>query len=155
MRVYLLRHGDASTEYPEPNPALSERGQADITRIANVLAQQPLAIKYVFHSGIERAKQTAEIVVQAIAFKGEVEVFEEMQPYDAIDALASLLNQADEDILVVGHMPYLAHLLARMVTSNEQLDLLRFSKGMLVCLKRIESSNMWLIEWCFSPRLHF
>lgn len=154
MRVYLIRHGEATpekadnTDYP-----LSEKGKEDIRHIATFLAKQPLEIKHIFHSGILRAKETAEMIAKKINFNGEIEVYTEMQPYDSISTLASMVNQASEDIIIVGHMPFLGLLLSKLVTGDEHQDVLYLHKGTTVCLERIEHSTTWLIEWCITPEV--
>lgn len=154
MRVYLIRHGEATPEKADNSDyPLSEKGKEDILHIANFLAKQPLAVRHIFNSGILRAKETSEIIANAIQFKGEIEIYTEMQPYDSISSLASLVNQATEDMIIVGHMPFLGLLLSKLVTGDEHQDVLYLHKGTTVCLERIEHSTTWLIEWCITPEV--
>lgn len=68
MKLYCVRHGQAeSTALSDKQRALTEKGQADIEKIAAVLAQRHVAVAHVMHSEKQRAKQTAKILAQAVA----------------------------------------------------------------------------------------
>jgi len=60
MHVYLVRHGDAKSEEVDPERPLSDRGWAEVERVAKHVGQLRLPLAEIRHSGKLRARQTAE-----------------------------------------------------------------------------------------------
>jgi phosphohistidine phosphatase len=105
----------------------------------------------VIHSGKLRARQTAELLAEAIAPGLEVETSGLLNPNDNPKAFDWQSESWDQDTLVVSHQPFLGKLVAHLVADNENLPLVAFQPGSMVCLER--SEGHWQIDWMVRPEL--
>ena len=62
MELYLMQHGEARAKEEDPDRPLTDAGQATVERVAQRAAGLGLRVDAIYHSGILRARQTAEIV---------------------------------------------------------------------------------------------
>lgn len=152
MKVYLIRHGEAVEKRINPQSPLSEQGEAMAARLGRFLASLQIKPGFLIHSGKLRAQQTAEIIAKAIHFEGTLETQSGLEPMAPVSFVASQLNQADEDLMLVGHMPFMGKLTAKLITGAEGYDIVAFQTATAVCLERIERAS-WVIQWVLSPRL--
>lgn len=114
MLLYLMRHGQAGhSESGEDAPrALTVKGRKQTRRVAEAWAEKHEgAPPKVFVSGLVRAVQTAEILVEQLLID-EVEIREAL-PYPPSEAyLQAILDEvsaSETSILVVGHEPVMSH----------------------------------------------
>ena len=135
MILVLMRHGIAEelgevTRSPgEPLPtdrdrALTELGKRRVRRAAIGLKKIGVRASIVVHSGLVRARQTAELAAAVIAPRGS-----------ALVETAALVPEADPDtfcrllaswrehaaLLAVGHLPHLDSLVARLCGAPDRL----------------------------------
>lgn len=148
MKIYLMRHGDYNKLHPQD---LSELGKMEIEKIGSFLRHKDLGIREIYHSEKLRAQESAQLIAQVIQFKGAVSIKEGLQPMDDIDAMAYELNQAKENKMLVGHMPFLGKLVSKLLTGEEGFDLIAFNTGSMVCLERTEETYHWVIKWMVDP----
>ena len=66
MKLYLMQHGEARPEQDDPARPLTDRGRAEVKRVARAAGRLDLGIAQVVHSGKLRARQTAEIVAACL-----------------------------------------------------------------------------------------
>ena len=57
-----------------------------------------------------------------------------------------------EDTLVVGHLPFMARLVSRLVTGEMERECVRYTPGSIVCLER-EAPEQWVLAWMLRPEL--
>ncbi len=62
MHLYLVQHGDALPKDLDPGRPLSDKGLADIGRLADWLGERGVKVTEILHSGKTRARQTAELL---------------------------------------------------------------------------------------------
>lgn len=152
MRLYLMQHGKAKPKQEDSDPSLTDEGRSEVRRVADFLARtaamQRLHIK---HSGKTRALQTAETL--AGAFEGAtVEEVEELAPLHDPTPWAERLDGADDGIVLVGHLPYLARLTSLLITGDQDRRVVQFSNAGMVCLERGED-DQWTLLWSVVPQL--
>lgn len=118
MHLYLMRHGEAGIEIgvTDSQRSLTLLGEKQAQQQADYLAQQKMSIQQIYHSDYLRAQQTAEIVGHSLN-NTKVEAHTGLRPQDSIDSLVLEINTWQNNILLVGHLPYLA-LLALELTDN-------------------------------------
>jgi phosphohistidine phosphatase len=107
--IYLVRHGDTVPEERDPKRPLSEKGRAEVEATAKKLKKEGAKVEEIWHSTKLRAKQTAEIVAQILGVKKIYEK-EGLTPFDNPAPVAELLKTTNKNILIAGHMPFLAEL---------------------------------------------
>ena len=82
---------------------------------------------------------------ETIAPKAEVKAFRQLDPNDPIEAILKRLEEEDRDFMIVGHLPFLDHLVGQLLVSDEKIKLIHFEKGKTVCL--MKSNGNWVIDW--------
>lgn len=152
MNIYLIQHGLALTEDIDPQRPLSERGREDITRLAVFLQTLGLEVKTIFHSGKKRAEQTAELLADKIIPGQSIRARSDINPNDSLDSLLNDIHNWTEDVLLVGHLPYLGKLVSRLVVGDEAKNIVTFNPGTAVCLKNVDKTS-WQITWTLPPTL--
>jgi phosphohistidine phosphatase len=152
MRLYLVQHGEALSKDVDPERALSDTGQAAVARLAAFLEGR-VRVSAVVHSGKTRARQTAELLAAVLAPGLPVEAVSGINPNDAIEPFMPQITAAGKDTLVVGHLPFMTKLVARLVTGSEEDVVVAYQPGSMVCLESEGGSNNWQIQWMMRPEL--
>jgi phosphohistidine phosphatase len=150
MNLYLVRHATAKSEFEDPLRGLSGEGRADIEAVAEIVARSGAAPARILQSGKKRASETAEVLARHIGFDGAVEVVEGLDPMDLTDTWLEHVDASDEDLMLVGHMPYMGKLAAQLTTGNKERDFLEFKTATVLCLKR-GGRGAWYIGWMVTP----
>lgn len=135
-QLYLTRHAHKADAGKDPK--LSACGQAQAVALATLLA--PTAIKALYHTPFQRTKQTAE----AMLTQGR-----SLYSYPAADiaALATQLQQQQQNALVVGHSNTIPQL-AALLSAEPQAELteqdygaiyqLQFDGGRFISLTKLQ-----------------
>jgi phosphohistidine phosphatase len=152
MKLYLVQHGEACAKDVDPDRPLTDRGLADIDRLAEFLKQAGIRVERVLHSGKLRAAQTAEHLVNTVAPGVELESSGIINPNDNPKAFDWQSDSWDRDTLVVGHLPFMAKLVSHLVVEDENRLITAYQPGSIVCLER-EDGTHWQINWMIRPEL--
>lgn len=152
MRLYLVQHGEALPKEVDPERRLSDKGREDAERLAELLGARGIRVARVLHSGKTRARQTAQILAAALAPETAVSARSGLDPNDATEAFAGEIEAWREDVLVVGHLPFMDRLVARLIGGREEAPIVAYRQGAMVCLERTESGG-WVIAWMLRPEL--
>jgi phosphohistidine phosphatase len=150
MRLYLVQHGEAVAEDVDPARPLSETGRADVAKMARFLAAGGLRVAQVLHSGKLRAEQTAVLLAAAVAPGMTPVTRAGLNPKDPTDEIARAVSTWDRDAMLVGHLPFMAKLVSRLVAGREDAGVAAFHPGSVVCLERTEQQR-WVIAWMVRP----
>ncbi len=149
MKVYLIRHGDAVSSDVDPQRPLSEQGRADIRKIASYIKPLGITVEHVWHSGKRRAEQTAEILAKSVSVMKDCAAHNHLRPNDDITIIVEELEAYNTDIMLVGHLPFMAYLASLLVVGR---DTISFDAGTIICLSS-EKPGQWQVEWMISPKL--
>lgn len=152
MKLYLVQHGTACAKEDNPERPLSDVGRADVERLAAFLEQAGVRVGRVIHSGKLRAEQTAQCLAAAVAPGVAIESSGIINPNDNPKAFDWQSGSWDHDTLVVGHLPFMAKLVAHLVVGDENRPVAAFQPGSMVCLEREDGSD-WQINWMIRPEL--
>jgi len=152
MRLYLVQHGEALAKDEDPDRPLSPGGRADMGRMGGFLARARVRPERILHSGKTRARQSAELLADALQVPGEVEYRDGLEPNDPVEPLSLACGRWHEDTLLVGHLPLMAQLTARLVMGDEGTPVCNFHPGTVVCLERSETAH-WALAWMVRPHL--
>jgi phosphohistidine phosphatase len=122
MLLTLVRHGDAgapTNDLGDAGRCLSPIGREQARTTGRALAAREVTPSLVWSSPLVRAVQTAELLVAPLPYAGPVVARDDLYPDSLPRSLFAALRQLDEDadVLVVGHMPYMA------TAASELLDL--------------------------------
>lgn len=152
MRIYLVQHGQAKSEDVDPDRHLTEKGQNDLKKISSFLKQFGLSVDTIWHSGKTRSAQTADILASGVVVNQAIIQHDGLAPNDAIGPVKEELIEANEDLMIVGHLPFLSKLVSELVTGNELADIVAFQPGGIVCVEQTDS-EAWRIYWMVIPDL--
>lgn len=152
MKLLLVQHGEALEKDIDPDRPLTNRGKADIERLADFLDKAGVRVSRVIHSGKLRAFQTATCLANVIAPGVEPETSDLLNPNDAPEAFDWQSESWDRDTLVVGHLPFIARLVSHLVTGVADRPIAAYRPGSIVCLERMEDAH-WSVDWMIRPEL--
>jgi len=164
MRLYLVQHGDAVPREENSGRPLSDKGRADVERLAVLLARARPAITRIIHSGKARTFETARIFARTIAPGVEVEeAAAGLAANDSTDlffqAVESWRNDVDVGaetaggVMLVGHLPFMGKLASRLVTGMEDAAVAVFQPGGVLCLEWGGQALGWSVAWMAPPEL--
>jgi phosphohistidine phosphatase len=150
MLVYLVRHGEAKAKEVDPQRGLTEAGRREAKAVARTVARAAPDIRHIWHSGKRRAAETAAIFAEALAGGGSAPAIHEhagLNPDDPVTPVAEELASLDEDVALIGHLPFLDRLTALMVglDARSNAGIVEFKPSATLCLKRTE--ERWRILW--------
>ncbi|MDX1687314.1 MAG: histidine phosphatase family protein [Candidatus Promineifilaceae bacterium] len=123
--LLILRHGKSSwanlylADHDRP---LKARGKRDAPRMGRLLKEEELTPDLIISSTAERALATAELAALACDYEGEIETtrdFYHAAPEAYLERLQELPDEI-ERVMVVGHNPGLAELVAELTGEAER-----------------------------------
>ncbi len=135
----------------DPERPLTKKGISDVKKVAGFLIKNKVLIPAIWHSTKLRAKQTAELLKDAV----EAKTFKEKNnctPNDPIDNIYDKIILENDDILLAGHLPFLSKLASKILGFSETAGVVSFRKGGVVCLEKDEFSKYHLL-WAIIPDL--
>ena len=161
MSIYLLRHGIAvergAPEFKtDADRPLTPKGRRQLRQIAEAMEKMDLRIRLVLSSPLVRARQTAEIVATSLELKRRLAFSDELRPDGDPKALVRELNElkpASENVLLVGHEPYLSRLIARLISGGEDMEI-NFKKAGLCKLETdsLRFGRCAKLSWLLTPK---
>ena len=153
MNLYLVQHGKARPKEEDPARPLSDRGTRELLKIMTFLDNTSnIAIETIFHSGIERAEQTATLLAASIKPANGIEKTEGLDPMDDPGIWAGKLAGIQHDVMLVGHLPHMARLASLLLTGDADLQPLHIHNAGIACLRR-DPANHWGVDWVVIPEL--
>ncbi len=161
MTLYLLRHAEAMNVGEngitrDSDRPLTERGRRQAIRVGNVLQQLGVKFDVVLASPLERARETAGLVLQTLAQRNKIRTVEALQPHGTPDAAwAAICGAGGEHVLAVGHLPSIGTLAGTLLDSQTE-DAIWFHKSSLAVF-HCENLAAWRprirLEWMLAPAL--
>jgi phosphohistidine phosphatase len=153
MRLDLVQHGEAKPEAEDPKRSLTVRGEEEVKKVSLRADNLSVSPAKVLHSGKLRAKQTAEIMAKGLKSPPRnVEAVQGLNPNDDVKPWAEKIRNEKEDMMIVGHLPFLEKLASYLLSGNENLRLVLFRYGAVVCLEQKEDKG-WAIRWILTPEM--
>ncbi len=162
MNLYLLRHGIAvSNDDPENMPdndrPLSAKGIKRMRKAAKGMRRLGIPFDSVLTSPLVRARQTAEVVAQALGLGDHLEDLSTLIPGNSLSDLWSSLTpyQDREHLLLVGHEPLLSTVLSYLLTHDERRSIaVDFKKGGLcrVEITALPPNKAATLHWLLTPK---
>jgi len=149
MKVYLVRHGEAVSSQFYPQRPLSKQGLTDIRKVASFIKPLGISVEHIWHSGKLRAAQTAEKLAESVSVEKDCSAHKNLAPNDDVTIIADELEAYNTDLMIVGHLPFLAYLVSLLIAGTETVS---FDTGTIICLNR-RAPGQWQIDWMITPKL--
>ena len=152
MALYLFKHGISLSNDQDPDQGLSAEGIAETERIAGLAGEAGVAVSQIRHSLKTRARQTAEIFSGALNPKKGIREVSGIKPLDDVAAYAGDIDPA-EDIMLVGHLPFMERMTAFLITGSIDKPVFKFQNSGIVCLDKDIEAQAWVIQWALMPKI--
>ncbi|HKB09152.1 MAG TPA: phosphohistidine phosphatase SixA [Vicinamibacterales bacterium] len=156
--LYLIRHGLAEERgdaWPDDTKRpLTAEGMARMRKAARGLDRLGVIIDVVLTSPLVRARQTAEIVADAIHPRPSLVAVESLSPDGSFPAVVAELEKHARKmrIALVGHEPGIGEIAARLIGSRHAIE---FKKG-AVCRIDVETlppSGPGDLRWLMTTKI--
>jgi len=151
MAIFLVQHGKCLSKEVDPERSLSEKGIAEVEKIATFAGNHNVAVSLIAHSGKKRAAQTAEILAAALCPPKGVVSMDGLKPLDDVQVFAAKLDNS-RNIMFVGHLPFMEKLTSLLVAGKDDIGVCKFQNGGIVCLD-FNTEQTWFIRWALMPDL--
>jgi phosphohistidine phosphatase len=152
MRAYLVRHGEALEAHANPARPLSELGRTHVHAAAALLHAARITLPAIWHSELERARETAQILAHALlAPNGEIGPRRDLRPDDDFFAVYDLLLECEHDCMLVGHLPYMQYLASKLLCGDADRLGLAIHPATILCIER--HGTHWHLRWMLNPEI--
>lgn len=162
MELFILRHGIAvergtvGYERDSSRP-LTPKGERKMYGIARGMQTLELSFDRILSSPYERAKRTAEIVAEVLKIQKALVFTDELAVGgNEVGLIEEINNQHTtlQNILLVGHEPYLSGLISLLVTGDRRLSV-TLKKGALCKLNvgTLTPGQCATLEWLIAPKV--
>ncbi len=152
MQLYLVQHGAAKSEAEDPQRGLTEDGRRTVELMAEFMVPLGLGLDRIEHSEKLRARQTAEILAARLEPAEGTKQIAGIAPNDDVEPLRTRLQGEAKNLMLVGHLPYLSRLVARLLGLDANKVVVQFQMGGVVRLDRDETGQ-WVARWVLVPEL--
>ena len=161
MNLYILRHGIAVEQgtpgyEKDADRPLTPEGERKLLQIAEAMEALELSFDLILASPYLRARQTAELVAEALKAHKKLELTDSLSPGGSTKKLVEFLSRLQpgpENILLVGHEPYLSGLVSLLVF-GEATSAVVMKKGGLCKLSTdsLKPGRCAALEWLLTPK---
>ncbi len=157
MNLFILRHGIAVERRRPGQDAerqLTAKGERKIGEAIAAMKAMRISFDLIFTSPYLRAEQTARLVAKRMGLLKKLVVSETLKPGADRHEFLRLLTKTDsENVLIVGHEPFLSHLVSTLISGNER-SLVVLKKGGLckVSTPSLKHEKRATLEWLLTPR---
>lgn len=136
---------------------LTREGKARTRQIARAMRRLELSFNIIVSSPYCRARQTAEIVAKILEAEDRIMLSNHLAPTgEAVSLIAELHRRYSylDQVLLVGHEPYLSRLIAKLVTGQLNLAV-SVKKAALVKLSMdsLRYARCARLEWLIPPKI--
>lgn len=150
MRLYLVQHGEAKSEEEDPERSLTAKGEEEVRGIATVAKKMDIRASKIYHSGKRRAQQTADIIARSLGLS--VESAQGLSPLDNVRPWAERISKEANDLMIVGHLPFLEKLASLLLCGDQDARVILFRYAAIVRLDQKEDRS-WAVRWILTPEI--
>lgn len=152
MAIYLSQHGKSASKDVDPQRGLTEEGAAEVTRVAEALADAKISVDVIWHSGKARASQSADLFAGLLSTKEGAKSRDGIDPLDDVETFARALP-TDRDEMFVGHLPFMERIVSYLIAGDADRRVVAFQNGGVVRLDWDAEAGRWIITWTQFPNL--
>ncbi|MGZ4828093.1 MAG: phosphohistidine phosphatase SixA [Candidatus Angelobacter sp.] len=157
MLLYFLRHASAGKTMLNPKKderrALDEEGILQARYVGRLLANLDVQVDQIISSPLKRARQTASLVANELAFEAAVQIDDALRPeadFEQFQAMLARFRKYDA-IMVVGHNPSFTEFLSKSVSAASGAAQIEFKKG---AVARVEmQGRTGTLDWLVTPKI--
>jgi phosphohistidine phosphatase len=157
--LFIVRHGIAvepgTAGIADADRPLTPKGAKRMRQVGDGLFRLDLKLERIVTSPLPRARQTAEIVAEALDLADRVEVASVLEAGASAATIERWLRErAEERLMIVGHNPSLSDLISLLLMGSAHPLLCDLKKGAVAALKRaISGQGRYNLAWIAPPLL--
>ncbi len=152
MALYLVQHGHARPKEANPERSLTEQGCREVKLIADLACDQRITVSRIVHSGKKRARQTAQIFADELFPEYGIARRDGLGATNDVASFARTLDSA-QNLMLVGHLPFMEKLVSHLIVGTQEVVIVKFQMGGIVCLEQLPESGAWYIKWTLMPAI--
>jgi phosphohistidine phosphatase len=145
MEFYLVRHGEAVSQPIDGQRPLTPAGRHDVEGLGRAAAARNVRPRKIFHSGLLRAQQTAELLSQSLGGLEEIRELDGLRPDDHPVLARAELESSTVSLMLVGHLPHMSRLASCLVAGDPERRVVEFAPATMVCLSY--DDIRWKLLW--------
>jgi len=157
MFLYFLRHASAGKTMLNPRKderrALDEEGILQARYVGRMLANLDVQVDQIISSPLKRARQTASLVANELAFEAAVQIDDALRPeaeFEQFQAMLARYKKYDA-VMVVGHNPSFTAFLSKSISTGDGAAQIDFKKG---AVARVEiNGRAGTLHWLVTPKI--
>lgn len=135
---------------------LTPKGERKLWRIAQALEEMDVRFDWILSSPYVRARRTAEIVAEAQDSRKKVELTDFLTPGGSVNKLIALIQSRKpepEQVVLVGHEPYLSGLISLLLSGGSQMSVVMKKAGLCkLSIEELEAGRCATLEWLLTPK---
>jgi phosphohistidine phosphatase len=157
MLLYFFRHASAGKTMLNPKKderrPLDEEGILQARYVGRLLANLDVQVDQIISSPLKRARQTASLVANELAFEGAVQLDDALRPeaeFEQFQAMLARYKKYDA-VMVVGHNPSFTQFLSKSISGASGAAQVDFKKG---AVARVEmNGRAGTLHWLVTPKI--
>jgi phosphohistidine phosphatase len=157
MLIYFLRHASAGKTMLNPKKderrPLDEEGILQARYVGRMLANLDVQVDQIISSPLKRARQTASLVANELAFEAAVQIDDALRPeaeFEQFQAMLARYKKYDA-VMVVGHNPSFTAFLSKSISTGDGGAQIDFKKG---AVARVEmNGRAGTLHWLVTPKI--
>jgi phosphohistidine phosphatase len=157
MFLYFFRHASAGKTMLNPKKderrPLDEDGILQARYVGRLLANLVVLVDLNISSPLKRARQSASLVANELAFEGAVQLDDALRPEAKFEQFRAMLARYKkyDAVMVVGHNPSFTEFLSKTVSSASGATQIDFKKGSVA---RVEmNGRAGTLNWLVTPKI--
>ncbi len=150
MELYLVQHGQAVTKEQNPESPSQRRWTGGGVSDRGDSEKLGIEVTEIRHSDKLRAMQTAEEIGRALETKCHLSTG--LGPKDDVQPLVSELISYRDNLMIVGHLPFVSRLALLLVCGDANQAVVEFKMAGIVRLDRRKDGS-WALIWNIPPEI--
>jgi len=157
MIIYFLRHASAGKSMLNPKKderrPLDEEGILQSRYVGRMLANLDVQVDQIISSPLKRARQTASLVANELAFESALQADDALRPDAELEQFQSTLARYRkyDAVMVVGHNPSLTEFLSKSISAGTGAAQIDFKKGAVAKVEM--NGRTGTLHWLVTPKI--
>jgi phosphohistidine phosphatase len=157
MTIYFLRHASAGRTMINPKKderrPLDDEGILQARYVGRLLANLDVQVDQIVSSPLTRARQTASLVANELAFESPMQIEEALRPEAEFEQFQEMLSRYRkyDAVMVVGHNPSFTEFLGKSVAGSSGAAQIDFKKGAVAKVEM--NGRLGTLQWLVTPKI--
>lgn len=154
MAIFVVRHAKAVPGYPDEFRQLAADGERMADEMGEHLASTGVKVTRIYHSGLVRARQTAEALARHLQPHDGLHHRPGLEPEAEPLPIAAWLETEEETgdgVMIVSHMPFVDRLVSMLLCGDPDAGLVDY-KLCAVARLNMKPTHGYELAWLLTPK---